>query len=736
MFLIKDPLQIEPSPYEILNIDPSADAARVKKAMGMAIMAKKFKPNQVQAANLILINPQKRGLLDLLMYPVEKVHAVTGSGTSKNLPLELNVREGTAQAWQQQLQEKFPNNVLLHALSVLWYWWANYESARHLAIIHRLDQKGVNTSRITRKDTLLGKIAEAEKCGHSTNSRCPNASCEWYQDCIHNGPGLQEIWEKAIAFNTLMTTMPRIWNELYTLDQNLSEAVADDHRAQLEAELSNLRKSLANTSASALESQLDQLMVDFDTERRTASLMKGVRYYRDKETSYNVGCGRLLMRELNQLKVARGSIDSAVKQNKGSASFLDTCRELQRLLSPFANIAGQIARKRWESALGLIDGLDSTEKGSVEVQHMRTEALIGMGFQELSLTHDNEAIKHWREAKKITGNADLWNEAEVEIEKQVLTRVAKLEQVGKKDDALDLLTQTYEIGIEGPEIKARLASLSYSEAIKIINKVLKGLEDTKAPPSTTDIKNLKKGLALLEKAADMGHPNAAGEAAKVRQIIDQLEGNLKMGPVNDLRQKANDAAKSSNWSSACNYLLTALNQFPSDGPGEMRSEIKKDYATCLTNKAINALNSVLEDFNRGYRDPHKLNTTLNEAKSDLETALILDPNNSHIEEQLKAVCSMLGVPYKEPGFSLSDYFVEPVKVEEPKEREIAGWLINGVVLFMGVLLMFLSVDQTLKSIIAVALFLAAAFINRKPGRGLAWIGVLLGIMSMIIGFFV
>ena len=582
--LLKDPLQLEPTPYEILNIDPSADAATVKKAMGPAIMARKYDMQSIQMANRTLLDPERRAYNDLLMYPVDKIQSVIQAEAQAGLMLSLENRMATAETWRKQLLADFPDFVLLHALALVWYWWAKYEADRHLAIVHTLDSKGVRVSQITRKDTLVVKVAGLEGCDHQPGSDCSNPDCPWHHDCSYKGLQLYETWEKAIAYMTLLIYTPKVWEEQVDGQDGVVESVCETLRIQFEAELTNLNKGFAATSASSLAGQFQQLLIDFETERKTASLMKGVRFTFNNSTSkaFSLGTGRLLMRETERLATVRSAIDGGLKAGKGSKTFLNSLNELQYLLSPFANIAQQLNRERWSHALDMINALTPEEQSQQEVRNMKVQALIGLGVQEMELGKEKAAIQYWQEAQSLQGQGDHWASAKDDIQREVLKRVAVLSQ-RDSEAAITLLEQVIDL-VEGCEqLTSRLGTLYFSAGIDLINSVPEVLNESDRLPDERDVEKINRGIALLQKAEANGDTRATTQLRTARELRDQLDAIVVMQEVNRLREAAVESAKAGHWDQAASQLLTALSILPPAAPDELRNTIMEEMRICESN---------------------------------------------------------------------------------------------------------------------------------------------------------
>jgi hypothetical protein len=602
--LIKDPLQSDPSPYHVLDVPPTADAKAINQAMGRAIMDKKFNAKTVQNARQVLLKPESRALVNLLMYPADAIAKETDLGSAESLPLSLDVRRDTARTWRGALVDRFPDNTLLHALALIWYWWGEYEGERHLAIVRRLDQAGVSCYRVTRKDTLLKKIAEVEDCGYSPGSGCPREDCPWHADCQHQSLSLQDIWEKVIAFMTPILSSPDTWPEIAKVSGADTRDVRQDLRERVEGTVSKLSTGFSQASATALANTADQLLLDFETERKTGQLMTKIRItYKKSKKSYTLGTGRFLLRELNELSGTRRAVDHALEKGEGSSSFLSNLRELQYLLSPFANIYHQIDRKRWAQALEIIDSLSASEARDTLVQKMTARAHIGMGRQEFEISNVESALSHWKKAKNIPAGKSDWEEEVPQIQQTILNRVAKIEGP-KPDAAIRLLEGADDLLEDNPDIRARLSSVLTRTSIHRIVQIQKKAEKQK--PTREDVARVKEGVERLEKAAQMGSERAQDqlEPAKVFLVnlvmmtgadvdVDLPDGAVPhraadpaLKEVDRLRREAAQAAKEKAWEKAAQKLRQALKELPAEAPTQLKDTLEEECRITENNAAM------------------------------------------------------------------------------------------------------------------------------------------------------
>lgn len=737
--LIKDPLQVEPSPYEVLNVDFTASTNEINKAMPRAIMAGKYNTNVITNARLVLTDPQKKAVINLLMYPADRIITAIGLESDNELPLSLDQRLKTIQLWKDSLLTRFPDDTLLHALALAWYWWGEYESDRYLALVQRLNKVGETSYRITRKETLLEKVAQAESCGFQPGPNCPKKDCPWHMDCVNKSPSLQEVWEKSIAYMTLMISTPKIWPEQVRVDGVSADEVCQNLRNRYERSITKYLKAFNSYEATSLASMIGQIELDFKTERMTASLMTEMRITdKTSNESYSLGLGRFLLREVNKLPSTQTTVTRAVQAGQGSESFLKNLRELEFLLSPYANIYHQITRQRWTQALDLIDSLSPVERDHRLVQVMQTQAFLGMGFQEFELSKTESAITYWKKAKTIQEGNSYWEQAVPRIVKLVLQQAAKIEKINE-DESIKVLENAHLLLDENQEITTRLANLLTTTGIHDVVVVQKKIE--KQQPTQEDIDIVKQGVQRLSRAAALGNAKAKEQLELAQKFLDHLsirtgsrQAHTSTPPVaqsdireiEDLRKSAASAAERGSWDQAVTYLDKAhsiVKALSFSGSRDLQQNIEKELSICLTKSAIESVNAILEPIEKGnFGNLLSLKATLKRSESLLKRANMLDPGNAHILKNLATVRDLL----KKFGN------------ESVTPKKNYNWVINGTVLVAGLLLLIFNLPQIFiisGAILVIFLSAGSAYFNLQPGRTLAYTGAIMAAAAYILSLF-
>ena len=117
---MKDPLNTEKTPYEILGIDLNADSNDVLQALAQLMRESPSDMQEGMWAQGILQDTEQRAMVDILQYNPEWVGNLTPSPLEDPSVLQLSKRAATAKAWEKHLLYNFPDIDATHSLAVLW----------------------------------------------------------------------------------------------------------------------------------------------------------------------------------------------------------------------------------------------------------------------------------------------------------------------------------------------------------------------------------------------------------------------------------------------------------------------------------------------------------------------------------------------------------------------------------------------------------------------------------------
>ena len=123
---LRDPLQAQPTPFEILGVEPSAAADDVERALARRLAAARTSTERAAAvgARTALRDTVKRKLAMAFLYEPQALERLDPCPLRDTAALSKQRRHATATAWEEQLRQRFPDPAAAHSLAVLWYWTA------------------------------------------------------------------------------------------------------------------------------------------------------------------------------------------------------------------------------------------------------------------------------------------------------------------------------------------------------------------------------------------------------------------------------------------------------------------------------------------------------------------------------------------------------------------------------------------------------------------------------------
>lgn len=705
--ITRDPLQTEKTPYELLALDRRAGDEAVKRAFSRAIAASKGRRGdlrKLREARSTLFRPVQRALLDILLYDPKVVSRLSPTYETDGSFLGLGARQATAKAWTTHLRAHFPDLPTIHSLAVLWYWWATHEGERFAALAEALSESGVPARTVTTKRRLLQNISasEARTCRPGPGALCPDPDCRWHDECSYTCPPIDVIWRKAIAYWSVLIASHKFWTEQAGLSPSVAGEAREAMDNALREPLFKLRERFERASAPRLASLFRQLEIDLSTELQAAHDMIRAGASLLGPNADGVGCGRLLLKEVDQLEAVRRKVDARLRAS-GENGHL---QGLKLGLTAYADVAQLLTRDRWDDALAQLEKLPQAEQDSAEVRRLNAKALIAKGHQEASVGDVSAALKSWHSALQVTDDHELREEATTAIVSSCLARAATL---GKRqtDEAISILEEGRRL-VTSRNLDLRLADLLCDQAVTIFNETQEKIKARQGPPTASDIRALEKGLALLERAGPLGSDRARGQIATAQQVLEAVKQARKPPQPPQWMEwvkKANDAAGRDDWDTAITYLRRVLSAAGTEAP----ATLKKNLATCLANRAIGQVNTAIK---RG-----RLNLAiLRRAEKDLAEAGRLDPTSEHIWTNKSTVDTLLqqrGLLKKGSGWGIGSLLVGLLA------WAYAEYALFGL-LFFGALLSCVGVK------------LARFGLRRDSRRGWAMVGGLLSIAGVIL----
>jgi tetratricopeptide (TPR) repeat protein len=539
---MKDPLQKEQTPYELLSLTREATDREIDAAFKLGL-TRRGNVQKLTAAKRTLQDPVERALLDIFHYYPEALSRLSPNPQGDDA-LELSRRAVTAQSWEQGLKASFPDTGAAHSLSVLWYWWA-------LAEEERLIQGG----------------------GAGANGNSGGAAPVFPVD---------QMWERAIAYWAMLITSADFWTGLAKLPADVASPVQAILVNRLNHKFHDLSQSYRSKGAMEAAARYQELELALATEIRTAKqVMKaGLNTRRGK-----LACGPLLLRRFGLLDTVKRQIARGLEGNPASKNLL----ALREALSDYSSVSVLLENNKPQAALSALEALPTAERESAEAICLRARALFELGKQQASLNQLDEALCSWGEAletlRRTGGQAGTEAKITAEVVSACCTRAAAMQR-RRRDDAMALLEKGLAV-VADERIRLTLADLLTQRAINTINDAQEKEEKNGGGSGEELRAAVKRGLDDLERATAMGDQRAAEQVEVARKMYAELTSETRA-----VMRQANEAAAREDWDKAIFILRDALK----GASPSAREKINTNLAVCVANRAIDKCDRAIEMF--------------------------------------------------------------------------------------------------------------------------------------------
>lgn len=616
---MRDPLQTEPTPYEILGVERGAEAAVVDRAF-MAALAKRVPPNKAKAARDALQNPARRARYDLLEYDPSVLSGLSPSPVEDPSVLSPRQRTATAEAWEQHLRHRFPDVGTTHALALLWYWWALHEEGRLEALLDALgDRAGEAGAPGSRRDLLRQvQTAEGGSCDPEHGDDCPNEACRWRDDCLSAVPPLEQLWVKAIGCWSLLATAPDFWQQLDGLSADQATELKDGLVETLRNHLVEKGRAHAASAArggvapgegaapgaepqsaageahQALAGVYRDLEVAFTAELRAGRAMAdaGVRTANGK-----VACGATLLRDLGLLDEIRAQVQASLARSPKNQRL----RHLVELLSDHAEVVVLLDQRRAEAALERLDLLPETARGSAEALDLRARALRIFGAQRAELGELLPALKAWGQALGVVKSPEVAEELRGAVVALCEAQVLSLPRQ-RRDDAIEALGAAAEL-VDQEKIRNTLAELLTQRGIDAFTAAQKEAKTPGAGVTPEIVAAYRRALEDLERAEALGYGRARENAEAARGILRECEADVLDVPpeIQRLIHEATEAQNQGDPERAIRSLRSAVAKLAPAVPDALEKKLSK----ALSNRAVELANEAIAEFDRAGQEAEK-----------------------------------------------------------------------------------------------------------------------------------
>ena len=345
---MRDPLQPNRSPYEVLGLERDATRDQIKAAFTVAM---KKDPQAATDARRLLNDPKKRALIDVFEYDPTIFTRLLP--TPQQGMLAVLHRATSLRAWEETCRTQFPDIKLIHSMAVFWYWWLE-----HI----RQEQK-----------VML--------------------------DFVMPGfPPFEIMFERLIACWTTLLSDDAYWRSaaFSSARADLSDAeIADLKQAVRERLLRLLNESTALVPAEreGTRAYLRELESLFPYEIKTAEILRQANI--KTSSGRVVACGGLMLAYMVRLDSVRITIEEALRPLNARNDL--SLRRAQDALSAVGYVRFLLEQERPEEALRLLDrGAEARE--SADRQQLRADILLVLGRQEAANRNYTAALAHWGKA--------------------------------------------------------------------------------------------------------------------------------------------------------------------------------------------------------------------------------------------------------------------------------------------------------------------------------------------------
>jgi tetratricopeptide (TPR) repeat protein len=569
---MKDPLQSEQTPYEVLELERGASDADIDRAFKQGL-AKRGNVQKLMAARNALQRPAERALLDLFQYDPQVASCLSPNPLADRSVLELERRQETAAAWERQLRADFPDVGIAHSLAVLWYWW----------VLHIEGQQGSG-----------------------------------------GGPSLDEGWRRVIAYWAMLAGSEEFWYAQVGAGGGLASSVRAQAVERLRNNLSDLGQRYRDGGDKTGADRCQGLELLLTTEVRTAKEVANVGL---RTAQGRFACGLLMLEQMGLLDSVKQQLQTALEKNPADEKLL----ALRNSLSPYASIAALIDNNKPQAAL---DDIKAKEKEEVtrlahsfweqrggrggsadsdwrraegefrdkpegkELNSLRARAFHCLARQQASLDKLEEALSSWELALKCQPDAELKSNIVAEIVSNCQAHAAALQQ-REPETAIAIL----EMGLKlAPDEKLRstLAEILTQRGITAINEAQKKLEVTgeartllQQANEAANAGDLDRAITFLRQAI----PTAGGKRqleTKKKGVAPEIMRMLEKGQA-DLKRAAELGSQRAKEN--VQIASQVIEQVKSG-----MAEPKKQLAQLLNARAVQNINSAMPRINWAMRE--------------------------------------------------------------------------------------------------------------------------------------
>ncbi len=332
----EDPLQRDPTAYDVLGVEPGAGDDEIDRAAPAGADRSAEAADAVQA----LHDPVRRALVDLFLYHDRYLDDLAFDDPLETLG-ETTARRRADERWRAIERKGFPMPAATHSIAVLSYWEAR--------------GSGRNGPDLPTAPDVTGRL-----------------------------------WEAALSRFAALIASDAFWTEwgVLTGNRGVGVAAANALEAWLTGELEEMAATLREREDVPGEARVREHLALFRSELRSARALPALRVLSGRGLSpAAIAAGPHLLSDLGLLEKVRASVE-------------EQHADLLPLFSPLARIGLLIEEKEYANARAALERLDADGRETPEARELEARVHLELGAGALAGGRTDEAIAHWERASE------------------------------------------------------------------------------------------------------------------------------------------------------------------------------------------------------------------------------------------------------------------------------------------------------------------------------------------------
>ncbi|MEN6342743.1 MAG: hypothetical protein ABFC89_09310 [Methanospirillum sp.] len=333
----KDPLQLDPTAYELLGVEAGAGGDAISRA---AADDADSSEERVAAAQ-DLRDPVRRSLIDLFHYQDRYLDDLAFDDPFETLS-ETAARRRADERWRAVEKRGFPMAAATHSIAVLSYWEAR--------------GSGRNGADLPLPPDVTGRL-----------------------------------WQAALTRFAALCASEAFWTEwgVVTDNRGAGSAAANVLGKRLTDELEAMAMLRTENGDVPGEGRIREHIALFRSELEAARALSELKVLSGRGLSpVAISAGPYLLAEVGLLEKVQAAVD-------------ERRPELGPLFTPFAFIERLVTETEYESARGTLERLDEVLRRSPDARRIESRLELKLGLRDLEAGRVDDAFGHWERASAL-----------------------------------------------------------------------------------------------------------------------------------------------------------------------------------------------------------------------------------------------------------------------------------------------------------------------------------------------